>query len=152
MGRDRGARKAAAATRATLARVVAFLWVAAMCLVPGPARAARDQLVIGISQFPSSLHPSINPEASKAYVLGFANRPISGFDKDWKLVCHLCAELPSLENGLARLETRADGSTGMAIRLKLKPGLRWGDGVAVTSEDIAFTFKVGSDPRSGYAL
>ena len=152
MGRDRGTGKAASATRAAIGRAFAIAWLAAMTLMSEAAQAARDQLVIGISQFPSSVHPSINPEASKAYVLGFANRAISGFDKDWKLVCHLCAELPSLDNGLARLETRADGSTGMSVTLKLKPGLRWGDGVAVTSEDIAFTFKVGSDPRSGYAL
>ncbi|MFI5015600.1 MAG: peptide ABC transporter substrate-binding protein [Hyphomicrobiales bacterium] len=116
------------------------------------ARAAKDELIIGLSQFPSSLHPSINPEASKAYVLAFSDRSITSFDKDWKLVCHLCAELPSLDNGLARIEHRPDGGKGMAVTLKLKEGLRWGDGWIVTARDIAFTFKVGSDPRSGYAL
>ncbi|MFI4997965.1 MAG: ABC transporter substrate-binding protein, partial [Hyphomicrobiales bacterium] len=116
------------------------------------ALAAKDELIIGLSQFPSSLHPAINPEASKAYILAFTDRPISSFDKDWKLVCLLCAELPSLDNGLARIEDRPDGTKGMAVTLKLKEGLRWGDGEPVTARDIAFSFKVGSDPRAGYAL
>src|SRR6185295_16445788 len=39
----------------------------------------------------------------------------------------------------------------MAVTLKLKEGLQWANGEKVTSRDIAFSFKVGSDPRSGYA-
>ncbi|SDR51879.1 peptide/nickel transport system substrate-binding protein [Rhizobiales bacterium GAS113] len=135
-----------------VALIVSIICLACVCLAPGSARAARDELVIGIAQFPSSLHPSINPESSKNYVLGFSARDITVFDKDWKLVCHLCAELPSLDNGLARIEERPDGSRGMVVTLRLKPGLRWGDGVPVTANDIAFSFKVGADPRSGYAL
>lgn len=132
------------------------LWIAlalsTLCAESAAAQARRDELIIGLSQFPSSLHPSINPEASKAYALAFSDRSITTFDKDWKLICLLCAELPSLDNGLARIEERPDGSKGMAVTLKLKAGLRWGDGEPLTARDIAFTFKVGADPRSGYAL
>ena len=127
--------------------------VAALLAALAPSAAsAKDELVIGVAQFPSTLHPNINPEASKDYVLAFVDRPITSFDKDWKLVCMLCAELPSLENGLASIEEREDGTRGMAVTLKLKPGLRWADGEKVTTRDLAFSFKVGADPRSGYAL
>ena len=67
-------------------------------LLPQSAQ-AKDDLVIGVAQFPSSLHPAIDAEVVKAYVLGFAIRPITAFDKDWKNSCLLCTELPTIENG-----------------------------------------------------
>ena len=39
--------------------------------------------------------------AAKNYVLGMAMRPFTVYDADWKLVCLLCTELPSIENGRA---------------------------------------------------
>ena len=69
----------------------------------GGAAVARD-LVIGINQFPSNLHPNINSMASKSYVLGLTQRPFTTFDQNWRLVCMLCTELPTLENGKAVAE------------------------------------------------
>lgn len=112
---------------------------------------ARDELVIGVAHFPSGLHPDIDPEAVKAYVLGFAFRGLTAFDANWRNTCLLCAELPSLDNGLAKLETRPDGKPGMAVTLKLRPGLNWGDGEKLTTRDLAFTWRVGHDPASGFA-
>lgn len=123
-----------------------LLWTAAV-----PAFAAKDTLTIGIAQFPSSLHPDIDAEAVKRYVDGFVLRPITAFDKDWKNTCLLCTELPSLENGLARIEDLPDGTQGMAVTIKLKPDLKWSDGIALTAKDIAFTWKVGRDPNSGFS-
>ena len=39
----------------------------------------------------------------------------------------------------------------MAVTIKLKPDLKWGDGQPVTAKDLAFTWKVGSDPGSGFS-
>jgi peptide/nickel transport system substrate-binding protein len=39
----------------------------------------------------------------------------------------------------------------MAVTIKLKPGLKWGDGVPVTTKDLEFTWKVGRDPASGWS-
>jgi peptide/nickel transport system substrate-binding protein len=114
------------------------------------ARAAHDELSIGIAQFPSGLNWYIDAETIKDYVLSFVERPITAFDKDWKNSCLLCAELPTIKNGLARIEDRSDGSKGMAVTLKLKPGLKWGDGEKVTARDIAFTARVARDPKSGF--
>ena len=112
---------------------------------------AKDELVIGAAQFPSSLHPTIDPEVIKLYALAFAQRQISAYDKDWHPVCLLCAELPSLENGLARIEDLPDGKKGMAVTIKLKPGLQWGDGHPVTARDIAFTLKLARNPDAGFS-
>lgn len=112
---------------------------------------AKDNLVIGVSQFPSSLHPGVDAEAIKAYVLGFAIRPITAFNAEWQNTCLLCTELPTIENGLARIVDRGGGRKGMDVTIRLKPGLKWGDGVAVTTKDLVFTWKLGRDPESGWA-
>jgi peptide/nickel transport system substrate-binding protein len=129
-------------------------WIAAalalMLGASGPA-AARDNLVIGLSSFPTQMHPSINPEAVKAYIEGFALRPVTAFDVTWTNTCLFCAQLPTMENGLAEIEERPAGLPGMAVTIKLKPGLFWADGVPVTARDLAFTAKVGRDPSSGFA-
>jgi peptide/nickel transport system substrate-binding protein len=127
----------------------------AVCLLPVllfcPQVWAKDDLVIGTAQFPPSLHPEIDNIVIKSYALGFALRPITAFDKDWHKVCLLCVKLPTLENGLAKYEDLPDGSCGLAVTLQLRPDLKWGDGEPVTTQDLAFTWRVGSDPASGFS-
>ena len=50
---------------ALLAAVVVLSAVGA-ALLPGEGRAAKDELVIGITQFPSTLHPNIDPWRPRA--------------------------------------------------------------------------------------
>jgi len=119
--------------------------LASVLLLPLTAQ-ARDTLTIGIAEFPSSLHPSIDPLLIKTYMLGFTTRTVTTYDADNKLICLLCTEVPSLENGLARRE-----GAGMAVTLKLRPELRWGDGEPVTARDVAFTWRVGRDPDAGFS-
>jgi peptide/nickel transport system substrate-binding protein len=120
-------------------------------VVPGGTPAwARDELVIGTTQFPPGLHPQTDGTLIRSYALGFVLRPITAFDKDWQKVCLLCTELPTLQNGLARYEDRPDGQRGLAVTMKLRPDLKWGDGEPVTARDLAFTWRVGRDPASGF--
>jgi len=135
----------------SLAAALAVGTLALGAAMPARAQAAHDTLTIGIAQFPSSLHPDIDAETVKAYALGFVVRQITAFDADWKNTCLLCTELPTLANGLAKIEDRPDGKRGMAVTLKLKPDLQWGDGVPVTAKDIAFTWKLGSDAANGFS-
>jgi hypothetical protein len=109
------------------------------------AALAKDELIIGAAQFPPNLHPQIGGTIIRSYTLGFALRPITAFNKDWQKVCLLCAELPTIENGLARYEDLPDGQRGLAVTIKLRLDLRWGDGEPVTARDLAFTW---SDRRS----
>jgi peptide/nickel transport system substrate-binding protein len=115
------------------------------------AQARHETLTIGIAQFPSSLHPDIDPEVVRSYTMGFVIRQITAFDADWMNSCLLCTELPTLENGLAKLEDRPDGKKGMAVTIRLKPDLAWGDGAPVTAKDIVFTWKLAGDPGSGFS-
>jgi len=116
---------------------------------PGAAAAARDELVIGITQFPSTFHPNIDSMLAKTYVLSMTKRPMTAYDKHWKLVCLLCVKLPTIENGLAKLERTPKGKRGIAVTYTLHKDAVWGDGVPVTSKDVVFTWEIGRHPQSG---
>jgi peptide/nickel transport system substrate-binding protein len=129
----------------------AFRWlIAAFLLLTGAgAAAARDQLVIGITQYPGNLNPDIESMAAKAYVLGMTQRPLTVYDQSWHLVCMLCTMLPTFENGRAVREKAPDGKEGVALTYTLEPHATWGDGVPVTTKDVLFTWEVGRNPQSG---
>ena len=110
--------------------------------------AAKDKLVIGITQFPSTFHPNIDSMAAKSYILAMTARPFTVFDANWELICMLCTELPTLENGLAKKERTPDGKQGIAVTYSIQPKALWGDGVAVSTKDVLFTWKVGRHPKS----
>lgn len=109
----------------------------------------QDQLVIGITQFPSTFHPNIDSMLAKTYILGATRRPFTTFDAEWKLICMLCTKLPSLENGLAVPEKIPNGKQGIAVTFDIRPDAKWGDGVPVTAKDVVFTWEVGKHPQSG---
>jgi peptide/nickel transport system substrate-binding protein len=113
--------------------------------------AAHDQLTIGIAQFPPALNPDIEAVAAKSYVLGFALRPFTVFDADWKLVCLLCTELPSFENGGAVKTELPGGKTGVDLTYAIRPDAMWADGVPVTTDDVKFTYEFGRNKESAVA-
>ena len=114
-----------------------------------PASAAKDELVIGITQFPSTFHPNIDSMLAKTYILDFARRTFTVYDKDWRLVCMLCVTLPTIENGLATPEKTPDGKPGIAVTYAIRPDANWGDGTPVTTKDVVFTWEIGRNPKSG---
>jgi peptide/nickel transport system substrate-binding protein len=131
-------------------RLPTAILAAVLAITLATQAAARDAITIGIAQFPSGLHPYFDPEVVKGYILGFAIRPITAFDDTWTNRCLLCTEIPTLANGGVTLETRADGSPGMAIHLTLRDDQFWADGTQVTTADVAATAKIGGNPASGF--
>ncbi|TVR78843.1 MAG: peptide ABC transporter substrate-binding protein [Rhodospirillales bacterium] len=117
-------------------------------LAPEPA-AGRDELVIGVTQYPYTFHPNMEPAVAKSYVLGFTRRPITVYDADWELVCMLCETPPTIDNGLAVPETTPDGAPGIAVTFTLRADAVWGDGTPITTRDVLFTWEAGRHPRSG---
>ncbi len=136
-----------------------FLALFTFCLtVAAPAAQAKpkDELIIGITQFPSTLNPLIDAMLAKSYVLGMARRPITTYGPDWQLICMLCAGLPTIENGRAvpfELDKPNDagGTKGIRLTYTLHPDAAWGDGTPVTTKDVIFTWKVGRTPQTGVA-
>jgi len=148
------------------ARELAGLLLVAALIGPSPVP-ARDQLIIGSTQFPGTLHPNIDPMLAKSYVLGLTQRPFTTYDANWQLVCLLCTELPTFENGKAKIEDlppgfkREAGTTfckkadpalatkGIAATYTIQPNATWGDGTPVTTDDVMFTYELGRNEKSG---
>src|SRR5690242_9714413 len=135
--------------RCLLRRGMALAAALLVCAIIAPLRAAeRDSLAIGITQFPATLNPNIDVMAAKNYVLGLSMRPFTVYDADWKLVCLLCTELPSIENGRAVPVDLPDWRKGVDLTYTIRPDAIWGDGVPVTTKDVLFTYEVGRNRQS----
>ncbi|MCQ4161133.1 peptide ABC transporter substrate-binding protein [Roseomonas sp. GC11] len=115
-----------------------------------PAGGTRESLTIGITQYPSTFHPNIESMAAKSYILGFARRPMTAYDADWKLTCLACERLPSLENGDAVPETTPEGKAGLRLTYRLREGERWADGTPVSAEDLRFAWEAGRAFETGF--
>jgi peptide/nickel transport system substrate-binding protein len=130
--------------------LAATFTVALAAALPASAQ-QRDTLTIGMSQFPATLHPLIESMAAKAYVNYMSARPITSFDKEWKLVCMVCTELPTIENGRAKVVDIPGGKKGVELTVTLHPKATWGDGKPVSTRDAIFTWEVGRHAKSGVA-
>ena len=144
--------------RVWLRSVVLTAAVAALvALAPAGGNSAKAQaagagtLTIGITQYPSTLHPQIESMLAKSYVLAMTRRPLTTYDQDWQLICMLCVELPTLENGLAEVVESDNGEKTMRVRMEIHPQATWGDGTPVTVDDVILAWEVGKHPKSGVA-
>ncbi|HEY1795204.1 MAG TPA: peptide ABC transporter substrate-binding protein [Stellaceae bacterium] len=132
-----------------LNRLFRLIFTAGLMAAAMPSGAAEHtSLTIGVTQYPGTLNPNIDPLAAKGYVLGFTLRPFTVFDPEWKLVCLLCTTVPSFDNGLAVPVDLPNGKRGVDVTYTIRPDAMWGDGVPVTTKDVEFTWKVGRDPKS----
>ena len=126
----------------------ATLALAAM-LIPGVANAAKDELIIGVSQFPTGFHPNLESHVALSLIHGMTRRPFTVYDADWKLICLLCAKLPSREDGTIRNWQTADGKPGLEVDYAIRDDAVWGDGTPVTTKDVLFTWRIGKIPEAG---
>ncbi len=110
---------------------------------------SRDELVIGVSQFPQGFHPNLASHVVLSLINGMTRRPFTVYDADWKLICMLCETLPSRAAGTIRDWTTPDGEDGLEVDYTIRPGATWGDGVPITTEDVKFTWAIGRDETAG---
>lgn len=123
--------------------------ILALGALASPAN-AKDELVVAMTQMPGTWNPIISSMLAKSLIANMTARPVTAYDADWKLVCLVCTELPTIENGKARVIDLAAGKKGMEIDVELRD-MRWGDGTPVTAKDVEFTLEVGKHPLSGVA-
>ena len=129
---------------------LAAISTALLLALPGQSANARETLTIGVSQYPESFHTGIRSALAARYINGFGRRPIVVYNADWVLECLACEELPSLQNGLAKLTTLEDGSEAIAITFTIKGDKYWGDGTPVTVDDFIASWKIATHPASKY--
>ena len=94
---------------------------------------SNDLLIVGYDREPDTMNrysTHILEDIQSCVVEGLVTP-----DEKMNAVPVLAAEIPTLENGEVKL--RADG--GMDVTWKLRPGVKWHDGMPHTSADVKFT-------------
>jgi peptide/nickel transport system substrate-binding protein len=131
-----------------------FCLVVALSALATPA-SAKDELVLGMTQTPGTWNPLISSMLAKSLISNMTARPLTAYDAASRLVCLVCTDLPTIENGKARVidlpdDGKGGGKKGMEVDIEMRD-MKWGDGVPVTAKDVAFTLEVGKHPLSGVA-
>ena len=89
----------------------------------------------------ASLNPYFAENTATATLTGLLYAPMVGVNSEGKYYPYLLSDIPTIQNGGVTVQ-----NGGADITLRLKPNLRWSDGTALTSADIAFTFRWIVDP------
>ena len=92
-------------------------------------------------QGPTLLNPHFAVGTKEQEACRIFYEPLGAWDDDGNLVAVLAAEVPSVENG-------GVAPDGRSVVWKLKPGVRWADGVPVTADDLVFTWAYARDPAT----
>ena len=106
----------------------------------GRRSASNELLVVAYDREPDTLNrfsTHILEDVQTCVVEGLVTT-----DENMRVVPLLAREVPSLENGGVVL--RPDG--GMDVTWKLRPGVKWHDGVPFTSADVKFTVDAINSP------
>ena len=96
-------------------------------------------------QQPETLHPFYSTATqTNAVVYRVAVEGLVGVAPDGTPRAVLATQIPTTANGAVNL----DPAGGMSVRWTLRPGIRWSDGMPLTSADVRFTWRaVMTDPR-----
>lgn len=121
---------------------------AAAILALAPAayaeRGADGEVKILYWQAPSILNPYLSGGTKDIEASSLVVEPFARYDAAGNLVPWLVEEVPSVANGGVSEDLTS-------ITWKIKPGLTWSDGTALTSADAKFTYEYCSDPEGGCA-
>ena len=118
---------------APAALTVAVFALMACSGAPRRSGPTNDLLIVGYDREPDTMNryaTHILEDIESCVVEGLVTN-----DERMNIIPVLAAELPTLANGGVRM--RGDG--GMDVTWKLRPGVRWHDGVPHTSADVKFT-------------
>ncbi len=102
--------------------------------------APRQVIVIEEQQEPDSLNPIISNMMASVDAMSPVFSGLVQVDNKMHFFPDLALQVPTLENGLVKLEGK-----GMTVTFHLRHA-RWSDGVPITSKDVVFTWKVEMNP------
>jgi peptide/nickel transport system substrate-binding protein len=118
---------------------------AAAGVAPVAGMPTNKQLTIGITQEFESLNPVISQMYASTYIGRMAIRTMVSIDNDWKWQCWICKEVPSLDNGLAKI-IEEGGKKKMLVTWEIKEKAQWGDGTPITGKDVVMAWTIARDP------
>jgi peptide/nickel transport system substrate-binding protein len=114
-----------------------------------PVRVTPKRVTASILSDPPSLYPLLNPSSIRGteVISELANSGLAVVDNQGSLRAQLAEAVPSVDNGLWRVNP--DGSAETTWRLR--DGILWHDGTPFTSADLVFTASVLRDREIGVA-
>jgi peptide/nickel transport system substrate-binding protein len=128
----------------TKIRVTLATTTLALSLLTGTIASAEQRtLHIGLVQQPNSLDPLHAVQFYENYIAEAIFSALTVIDDKGEVAPDLATRVPTRANG----DISADGKT---IVYHLRPNVRWQDGVALTSHDVAFTFALMRDPKANF--
>jgi peptide/nickel transport system substrate-binding protein len=127
--------------RARIAR--AFASLAFAISTAASTQADERPLRVGLVQQPNSLDPLHAIQFYENYLAEAIFSALTVIDDRGNVAPDLVVRVPTRANG----DISADGKT---IVYHLRRGVRWQDGVPLTSRDVAFTFALMRDPKSNF--
>ena len=98
------------------------------------AAADEEVLILRYWQSASVPLPHLSNADKDEDAAALTLEPLASYDPEGNLVPKLAAEIPTPENGGVSPDL-------MTITWRLKDGLRWSDGRAMTADDVAFTWR-----------
>ncbi len=111
----------------------------------GHEKRGRDgEVKIIYWQAPSTLNPYLSGGTKEVESASLVLESLARFDNNGKMIPWLAAEVPTVENGGVAADLTS-------ITWKLKEGVKWSDGSALTANDAVFTWKYCTDPAGGCA-
>jgi peptide/nickel transport system substrate-binding protein len=114
-------------------------------LVASAEHTSADEraLRLGLVQQPNSLDPLHGIQYYENYITEAIFSALTVIDDRGTVSPDLAERVPTLANG----DISPDGKT---ITYHLRHGVRWQDGVPLTSRDVAFTFALMRDPKTNF--
>ena len=116
------------------------LFVAACAGAPERNGPSNDLLIVGYDREPDTMNRFSTHILED--IQGCVIEGLTITDERMNVIPLLAAEVPTLENGGVRM--RPDG--GMDVTWRIRPGIKWHDGVPFTSADIKFTVEAINSP------
>ncbi|HHI71367.1 MAG TPA: peptide ABC transporter substrate-binding protein [Rhodobacteraceae bacterium] len=95
-------------------------------------------------QAPSTMNNYLSGGTKEQDAAALVLEPLARYDSGGAMVPWLAESVPTVENGGVSEDLKS-------ITWKLKPGLKWSDGSAVTSADVKFTWEYCTNPDGGCA-
>ena|GEM_PF-3364381 len=123
------------AARTCLGQSIVFLLT--LYSLASSATSLGNTFIIGTLHDPLTIYPLQQLSGATPAVRQLINPPILAVRNDGRIICILCKEIPEFE-------TRKDderGESTFIIALELKKKLKWGDGTAITPQDVKYTLE-----------
>ncbi|MBV9263805.1 MAG: hypothetical protein JO324_05730, partial [Candidatus Eremiobacteraeota bacterium] len=98
-------------------------------------------LRIAVAEEPKNLNPLLAGTTIEIFIDRFMFEPLLSADAHGNPVPMLAAAVPSQENG-------GISRDGLTIRYRLRSGIRWSDGVPVTSRDVIWSWRAIENPNN----